>query len=104
MAQVSPYRRYRLMVESVAEAAGVDDAGLLERIQTPERVHQVSIPLLHDGGRLEMLTGYRVQHSSVRGPYKGGIRYHPQVTLDEVMALAAWMSVKTAVVNIPIEP
>jgi glutamate dehydrogenase/leucine dehydrogenase len=101
MAQATPYRRFQLLVDSVADAAGVDDPVLLERIKTPERILQVAVPIRADDGKMRVFTGYRVQHSSARGPYKGGIRYHPAVSLDEVKALAAWMSIKTAVVDIP---
>ncbi|HLJ67598.1 MAG TPA: Glu/Leu/Phe/Val dehydrogenase dimerization domain-containing protein, partial [Chloroflexota bacterium] len=97
----SPYGRFLTIVDEVAGCAAVDGAEL-ERIKVPERIHTVAIPLRRDDGRVELYTGYRVQHSSARGPYKGGIRYHPQVCLDEVMALAAWMSIKTAVVDIPL--
>ena len=72
-----------------------------EMIKYPERVLAVSIPVRMDDGRVHRFEGYRVQHSFVRGPAKGGIRYHPQVTLDEVKALATWMTWKCAVVNIP---
>ena len=72
-----------------------------EMIKYPERVLTVSVPVRMDDGRIHRFEGYRVQHSSVRGPAKGGIRYHPQVTLDEVKALATWMTWKCAVVNIP---
>ena len=61
----------------------------------------VSIPVTMDNERVKVFTGYRVQHSIARGPSKGGIRYHPGVTLDEVKALAMWMTWKCAVVNIP---
>ena len=67
----------------------------------PQRVIQLEIPLLRDSGRLEIFTGYRVQHNNARGPYKGGIRFHPKVNEAEVRNLAAWMTIKTAVVNIP---
>jgi len=101
MAAVTPYRRFQLLVDAVAEEAGVEDPVLLERIKTPERILTVAVPIRADDGKMRLYTAYRVQHSSARGPYKGGIRYHPAVTLDEVMALAAWMSIKTAVVDIP---
>ncbi|MBC7318251.1 Glu/Leu/Phe/Val dehydrogenase [Candidatus Bipolaricaulota bacterium] len=74
---------------------------LLAIIETPERVLEVAIPVRMDDGHIEVFTGYRVQHSSVRGPCKGGIRYHPAVTVDEVKALAGWMTLKCAVVDIP---
>ncbi|MDR0406344.1 MAG: Glu/Leu/Phe/Val dehydrogenase, partial [Clostridiales bacterium] len=67
----------------------------------PERELKVSLPVEMDDGTLKVFEGYRVQHSSVRGPCKGGLRYHPDVNLDEVKALSAWMTLKCAVVNIP---
>ena len=96
------FDRFTRTVDAAAAIAGVKDAGLLERIKTPERIHQLSVPIARDDGSHAIFTGYRVQHSSARGPYKGGIRYHPNVSLDEVKALAAWMSIKTAVVDIPL--
>jgi glutamate dehydrogenase (NAD(P)+) len=75
--------------------------GIKEVIKRPRRATIVSLPLQMDDGSFNVYTGYRVQHSVVRGPAKGGIRYHPDVTLDEVEALAAWMTWKCAVVNIP---
>ncbi|HET9781811.1 MAG TPA: Glu/Leu/Phe/Val dehydrogenase [Candidatus Dormibacteraeota bacterium] len=97
----SAYARFAAIVDSAAPVAGITDPFVLERIKTPERVHQVSIPITLDDGSQQLFTGYRVEHSSARGPYKGGIRYHPNVSLDEVKALAGWMSIKTAVVDIP---
>ena len=76
-------------------------AGIREFIKRPRRATIVSLPVAMDDGSLRVFTGYRVQHSITRGPAKGGIRYHPDVTLDEVEALAAWMTWKCAVVNIP---
>lgn len=70
-------------------------------LRAPERVVIVRIPVRMDDGSTRILDGYRVQHSNARGPYKGGIRFHPEVTLDEVKALAFWMTIKTAVVGIP---
>ncbi|MEW6667212.1 MAG: Glu/Leu/Phe/Val dehydrogenase [Thermodesulfobacteriota bacterium] len=70
-------------------------------LRYPERELTVAIPVEMDDGRLEVFTGYRVQHSSSRGPCKGGIRFHPDVNIDEVKALAAWMTWKCAVANIP---
>ncbi len=75
--------------------------GLKEVIKRPRRATIVSLPVPMDDGTLHVFTGYRVQHSIVRGPAKGGIRYHPDVTLEEIQALAAWMTWKCAVVNIP---
>ena len=72
-----------------------------QQLKTPERIVQVSLPLVRDQGRVAIFEGIRVQHSQARGPYKGGIRYHPKVNLDEVKALALWMTIKTAVVDVP---
>ena len=77
------------------------DESLRVRIKYPERILTVSIPVRMDNGRTVRFEGHRVQHSTQRGPAKGGIRYHPNVTLDEVKALATWMTWKCALVNIP---
>ncbi|MEW5701140.1 MAG: Glu/Leu/Phe/Val dehydrogenase [Candidatus Zixiibacteriota bacterium] len=77
------------------------DPGLLDVIKRPRRSIILELPVTMDDGSLRIFTGYRVQHSVIRGPGKGGIRYHPGVTLDEVQALAAWMTFKCAVVGIP---
>jgi len=71
-------------------------------LKTPERSVEVAIPLVMDDGRLEIFRGYRVLHSMLRGPGKGGIRFHPNVNLDECQALAFWMTCKTAALNIPL--
>lgn len=87
-------------LDEVAERIGLDPS--IHRIlRRPERELSVSIPVMMDDGRIEVFNGYRVQHSSARGPCKGGIRYHPSVDLDEVRALAALMTWKCAVVGIP---
>src|SRR5206468_10702480 len=70
-------------------------------LKTPYREIDVQIPVRMDNGELRVLRGYRVQHNGARGPYKGGVRYHPSVDLDEVRALASLMTWKTAIVNIP---
>lgn len=70
-------------------------------IKDPRRVTEVKLPVRMDDGRIEVFTAYRVQHNIARGPAKGGVRFHPDVTLDEVKALAFWMTYKCAVVNIP---
>ena len=77
------------------------DDGMCKVLRTPTKEITVNIPVQLDDGRLEVFTGYRVQHSLARGPAKGGIRFAPDVTLDEVRALASWMTWKCAVVNIP---
>jgi glutamate dehydrogenase/leucine dehydrogenase len=77
------------------------DHNVRNRIKSPERVLTVHLPVRMDNGKIHCFQGHRVQHSTARGPAKGGIRYHPHVTLDEVKALATWMTWKCAVVNIP---
>lgn len=77
------------------------DEGIRKKLTTPERCLTVAVPIRLDDGRLEVYVGYRVQHNTTRGPAKGGIRFHPNVTLDEVKALASWMTWKCATVGIP---
>ena len=77
------------------------DHNVRNMIKSPERVLTVHLPVRMDNGKIHTFQGHRVQHSTARGPAKGGIRYHPHVTLDEVKALATWMTWKCAVVNIP---
>jgi len=84
-----------------AAAAGSVAPELLARMQHPEREVRVSIPVKMDDGSLQIFEGYRVQHSSLRGPYKGGIRYHADTDINEVKALALWMTMKCAVAGIP---
>lgn len=97
------YNPYQNMLSVLEQAAGM--LGLAqndyEAMKYPERELKVSVPVKMDNGAIQVFEGYRVQHSSVCGPCKGGIRFHPQVDLDEVKALSAWMSFKCAVVNIP---
>jgi glutamate dehydrogenase/leucine dehydrogenase len=86
--------------DAAADALKLDQ-DTREMIKYPERILTVTVPVRMDDGHIHRFEAYRVQHSSVRGPAKGGIRFHPQVTLDEVKALATWMTWKCAVVNIP---
>ena len=76
-------------------------SGVVKMLREPNKEIILHIPVQMDSGEIEVFTGYRVQHSIARGPGKGGLRYHPDVTLDEVRALASWMTWKCAVVNIP---
>jgi glutamate dehydrogenase/leucine dehydrogenase len=94
---------YDVALENFDSAADAMDLSgdIREMIKYPERILTVTVPVRMDNGRIHRFEGFRVQHSMVRGPAKGGIRYHPQVTLDEVKALATWMTWKCAVVNIP---
>ncbi len=78
------------------------EPGLREMLRTPRQAHILSLPIKMDDGSVKVFEGYRVQHNNARGPCKGGIRYHPNVTLDEVKALSSWMTWKCATVNIPL--
>jgi glutamate dehydrogenase (NAD(P)+) len=98
--ELNPLANAERQFEEAAERLNLP-AGIREFIKRPRRITIVSLPVQMDDGSLRVFTGYRVQHSITRGPAKGGIRYHPDVTAEEVTALAAWMTWKCAVVNIP---
>jgi glutamate dehydrogenase/leucine dehydrogenase len=103
IAAVAERNAYTLALENFDAAADVLELSrdVREMIKYPERVLSVMLPVRMDNGEIRRFEGYRVQHSTVRGPAKGGIRFHPNVTLDEVKALATWMTWKCGVVNIP---
>mgnify|MGYP001500499688 CR=1 FL=1 len=96
----NPFENAMRQFEKAASKMNLDP-GFLEIIKRPRRAVIVSLPIKMDNGSFKVFEGYRVLHSIVRGPGKGGIRYHQNVTLDEVKALAFWMTWKCAVVNIP---
>jgi glutamate dehydrogenase (NAD(P)+) len=96
----NPYDNMLQVLELAAQKLGLT-RNEYEAIKYPERELKVSIPVKLDNGDIKVFEGYRVQHSSSRGPCKGGIRYHEEVDIDEVKALAAWMTFKCAVVNLP---
>ncbi len=98
--QNNPWEQALAELEKAAARAKVPRA-LVERLKTPDRIIEVSIPVEMDDGRTKVFHGYRVQHNNMRGPYKGGIRYHLKVDMDEVKALSFWMTIKNAVVDIP---
>ncbi|WP_322852938.1 Glu/Leu/Phe/Val dehydrogenase dimerization domain-containing protein, partial [Acinetobacter baumannii] len=76
-------------------------ADYIDTLKRPKRALIVDVPIVMDDGSIQHFEGYRVQHNLSRGPGKGGVRYHPNVDLNEVMALSAWMTIKTAVLNLP---
>ncbi len=78
------------------------DKDILDILRNPQRILQASLPVKMDDGSVKVFTAFRVQHNDARGPFKGGIRFHPKTNLDEVKALAFWMTIKTAVVGIPL--
>jgi glutamate dehydrogenase (NAD(P)+) len=96
----SPWGTYLQQVDRVIPYLG-DLARWAETLKRPKRALIVDVPIEMDDGRIAHYEGYRVQHNLSRGPGKGGVRFHPDVTLEEVMALSAWMTVKTAAVNLP---
>ncbi len=98
--EINPWESAAHRFDEAAELLRLDD-GMRKVLRQPARELTVNIPVPLDDGRIEVFTGYRVQHSIARGPAKGGIRFAPDVSLDEVRALAAWMTWKCAVVNIP---
>src|SRR5512135_949542 len=98
--EINPWEAQSARFDFAARKLNLDE-GLWKLLRTPAREIIVHFPVAMDDGHIEMFTGFRVQHNIARGPCKGGIRYSPDVTLDEVRALAAWMTWKCAVVNIP---
>ena len=98
--EMNPWLAQEARFDFAAKKLNLDD-GIWKVLREPQRELIVHIPVGMDDGRIEVFTGYRVQHSIARGPAKGGIRYAPDVSLDEVRALASWMTWKCAVVNIP---
>ncbi len=97
---MNPFHNAMTQLDKAASMIQLD-AGLLERLKTPDRVHQFDLDVKMDDGSVKKFPAYRVQWNRARGPYKGGIRYAPVVDLDEVKALSFWMSIKTAVIGIP---
>ncbi|MCA8954683.1 MAG: Glu/Leu/Phe/Val dehydrogenase [Planctomycetes bacterium] len=100
LGEENPFEAMHARFDLAATKLGLDP-GLYQILRQPDRELIVSIPAYMDDGTLKVFTGYRVQHSTSRGPAKGGIRFNMNVTLDEVRALAAWMTWKCAVVNVP---
>jgi glutamate dehydrogenase (NAD(P)+) len=98
--EINPWESQAARFDLAAQKLNLDE-GLWKILRYPTREIIVHIPVQMDDGRIEVFTGFRVQHSIARGPAKGGVRYAPDVTLDEVRALASWMTWKCAVVNIP---
>src|SRR5262249_21784894 len=105
LGRVGPFRHHNPLEDMLAQlekAARILKAGWneIEPLRHPKRQVTVSVPVRMDDGNLRVFTGYRVIYDNTRGPGKGGIRYHPDVTLDEVTALAGWMSWKCAIVDL----
>ncbi len=100
MMEINNFKAYCDQFDRVSKELGLDE-NLATLLKYPDRELSVELPLIRDDGRLKVFRGYRIQHNDARGPCKGGLRYHPQVDIDEVRALSALMTFKTALVNIP---
>ena len=98
----SPTNEMAVQQFDIAAAKLSLDANVAERLRRPDRAMIVSVPTRMDDGRVNVFTGYRVQHNDVLGPFKGGIRYHPAVNLGEISALAMWMTWKCSLVGLPL--
>ena len=96
--QLDKTRKIAAKTDIGAEKFDYDEAEILK---APQKIIEVSVPVKMDDGSLKIFSGYRVQHNNARGPFKGGIRFHPKVNLDEVKSLAFWMTFKCAVADIP---
>ncbi|HEX9664476.1 MAG TPA: Glu/Leu/Phe/Val dehydrogenase, partial [Patescibacteria group bacterium] len=97
----NPFKNALYQLKSIEEFIPEKDRQYLAYLKQPQRILQVSIPVKMDDGSIKVYEGYRVQYNDARGPFKGGIRYHLQADLNEVKALAFWMAIKCATVNIP---
>jgi glutamate dehydrogenase (NAD(P)+) len=97
----NPYRMAQQQFDGVAEKLGLDQA-TRDLLRVPDREMHFNIPIRMDDGSFQVFRGFRIQHNDARGPCKGGIRFHPQETVDTVRALSMWMTWKTAVVDIPL--
>ena len=98
--KLSPFDEVNLVYDRAAERLGLPD-GVREMLRRSWRELQVQVPVRMDDGRIEVYTGYRIQHNGARGPYKGGVRYHLQADLEEIRALASLMTWKTALMDLP---
>lgn len=96
----STYEKLVATIKDAAKTAGLQEDDYITLL-TPERELHVSIPVKMDSGHVKVFSGYRVQHSTLRGPAKGGIRFHQDVNIDEVRSLSAWMTFKCAIADIP---
>jgi len=96
----NPFESAKAQLDAAAQVSNAD-ANIVEQLKNPDRYIEVSIPVSMDDGSQRIFSGFRSQHNNARGPYKGGIRYHQDVNLDEVRALSFWMTFKNAVVDVP---
>jgi len=97
----NPFKNAQKQFKTALDILELGD-DIYEILKEPKEMMEVSIPVRMDNGKIKVFKGYRVRHNDARGPTKGGIRFHPHVTLDEIKALATWMTWKCAVVGIPL--
>jgi len=100
MAKINPFKNAMSQLANAAEILNLDKS-VLEQLKNPQRILSVSIPVKMDNGETKVFEGFRVQYNDARGPFKGGIRYHPQVDMDEIKAFGFWMTIKNGVVGVP---
>ena len=100
MAKIDPWKNALKQLDDAAKILKLDP-GVRDMLGTPKKVLTVALPVKMDNGKIKVFTGYRSQHNDFRGPHKGGIRYHPDVTIEEVKALSMWMTWKCAIVDVP---
>lgn len=96
----NPWESAKETLKTVSEKISLDPM-LTKILSEPQRIVEVQIPLKMDNNETKLFKGYRIQHSNIRGPYKGGIRYHEQVSMDEIKALSFWMTMKNAIIDVP---
>lgn len=100
MASINPFKTAQDQITQASKFLKIDHE-LIDVLKEPQRVIEVSLPIRMDNGKTKIFRGFRSQHNNYRGPYKGGVRYHPGVNVDEIKALSIWMTFKCAVVGIP---
>ena len=100
MKKDNPWKRARAQLLKSGKRFSFDPS-FIQQILEPNKIIHISLPLVRENGQIEIFQGYRVQHDNTLGPYKGGLRFHPEVSMDEVKALSFWMTMKNAVVNVP---
>ncbi|MGI0083190.1 MAG: Glu/Leu/Phe/Val family dehydrogenase [Nitrosopumilaceae archaeon] len=100
MVKIDPWKNALKQLDDAAKILKLD-AGVRDMLGTPKKVLTVALPVKMDNGKIKVFTGFRSQHNDFRGPHKGGIRYHPDVTIEEVKALSMWMTWKCAIVDVP---
>ena len=101
MAELNPFKIAQAQLDAAADRLGLDLA-THDLLRWPQQELRVTLPVQMDDGKVQIFHAYRVQYNTARGPAKGGIRWHPEETIDTIRALAAWMTWKTAVVDIPL--